>query len=170
MPGREFFQDSLQSGSELKELQLSHSVRSCLVKREQEHPAVFTQRFSRSRRILYLIASRLLIDAEDIYLAVQNCWRTASRNPPHFEYEGAFRSSLVRVLIDEALILLEEKPAMPEPDISRRLTFYEEPLLLQKQSLNFPDCFCSDALCEHRHWSQNGRNKLAILKLGDGAR
>ena len=80
------------------------------MKREQEHPAVFTQRFSRSRRILYLIASRLLIDAEDIYLAVQNCWRTASRNPPHFEYEDAFRSWLVGVLIDEALILLEEKP------------------------------------------------------------
>lgn len=89
------------------------------MKREQEHPAVFTQRFSRSRRILYLIASRVLSDAEDIHLAVQNCWRTASRNPPHFEYEGAFRSWLVRVLIDEALILLTEKQPIPEPNISR---------------------------------------------------
>jgi DNA-directed RNA polymerase specialized sigma24 family protein len=44
--------------------------------------------------------------AED---AVKNCWRSASSNPPHFEHEGAFRSWLVRILIDEALALLRKK-------------------------------------------------------------
>ena len=39
---------------------------------------------------------------------MQNCWLTASRNPPHFEYEGAFQSWLVRILIDEALTILLE--------------------------------------------------------------
>ena len=35
--------------------------------------------------------------------------RPASRNPPRFEYEGAFRSWQVRVLIDEALVILRER-------------------------------------------------------------
>ena len=89
-----------------------------LVKRETEDPAVFSQRFLRSHRILYLIASRVLSNTEDEHLAVQNCWRTASRNPPRFEHEGAFRSWLVRVLIDEALVLLREKRPIPETHIS----------------------------------------------------
>jgi len=50
----------------------------------------------------------VLGDEERVPLAVQNCWRTASRNPPRFEFEGAFRSWLVRVLIDEALAILRE--------------------------------------------------------------
>jgi len=34
--------------------------------------------------------------------------RTASRNPPKFDSEGAFRSWLARVLIHEALAILRE--------------------------------------------------------------
>jgi DNA-directed RNA polymerase specialized sigma24 family protein len=79
-----------------------------LVKREQEQSAIFAQRFLRSYRLLNFIASRVLGNEEIAPIAVQNCWRTASRNPPHFEYEGAFRSWLVRVLIDEALAILHE--------------------------------------------------------------
>lgn len=78
------------------------------MKREQEHPAVFAQRFSRSYRLLHLIACRVLGDADRAPLAIRNCWLSASRNPPRFEYEGAFRSWLVRVLIDEALAILRE--------------------------------------------------------------
>jgi DNA-directed RNA polymerase specialized sigma24 family protein len=40
--------------------------------------------------------------------ALENCWRTPSRNPPKFDYEGAFRSWLARVLIDEALAILRK--------------------------------------------------------------
>jgi DNA-directed RNA polymerase specialized sigma24 family protein len=80
-----------------------------LVKSEEEQSAIFFQRFLRSYRLLDFIACRVLGDEERAPIAVQNCWRTASRNPPHFEYEGAFRSWLVRVLIDEALAILCEK-------------------------------------------------------------
>ena len=59
-----------------------------------------------SRRTLNVLPTpRVLISRP---LAIQNCWRTASRNPPHFEYEGAFRSWLVRIIIDEALAILRE--------------------------------------------------------------
>jgi len=40
------------------------------------------------------------------------CKTAGSRLPPNspkFEYEGAFRSWLLRILIDEALIILGEK-------------------------------------------------------------
>ena len=40
---------------------------------------------------------------------MKNCRITASRNPPTFEYEGAFRSWLVRVLIDEALAIVRQR-------------------------------------------------------------
>jgi len=79
-----------------------------LVKSEKEQSAIFVRRFLRSYRFLHLIACRVLGDEERAPIAVQNCWRTASRNPPHFEYEGAFRSWLVRILIDEALAILRE--------------------------------------------------------------
>jgi DNA-directed RNA polymerase specialized sigma24 family protein len=78
------------------------------VKREQEQSAIFGQRFSRSYRILNFIAYCVLGDKKRAAIAIQNCWRTASRNPPRFEHEGAFRSWLVRVLIDEALAILRQ--------------------------------------------------------------
>jgi len=81
---------------------------SSLVKSEKEQSAIFVRRFLRSYRFLHFIACRVLGNEERAPIAVQNCWRTASRNPPHFEYEGAFRSWLVRVLIDEALAILRE--------------------------------------------------------------
>ena len=78
---------------------------------KQEHPAVFAERFTRSYRLLHFIAYRVLGDSDYVRLAIQKCRRTASRNPPHFQYEGAFRSWLVRVLIDEALVILRESQA-----------------------------------------------------------
>src|SRR6516165_2522467 len=81
-----------------------------IVKREQKDPSIFAQRFSRSYRLLHLIACRVLGDEERAPLAIKNCWRSASRNPPYFEYEDAFRTWLVRVLIDEALVILRKCP------------------------------------------------------------
>jgi DNA-directed RNA polymerase specialized sigma24 family protein len=78
------------------------------VKSAEGQSAIFFQRFLRNYRLLDFIACRVLGDEERAFIAVQNYWRTASRNPPHFEYEGAFRSWLVRVLIDEVLAILRE--------------------------------------------------------------
>ena len=83
-------------------------INNRLLESEQEQFAIFTDRFIRSYRLLHFIACRVLSDDERSPIAIQNCWRTASRNPPHFEYEAAFRSWLVRVLIDEALAILYE--------------------------------------------------------------
>ena len=82
--------------------------KNSFVEREPEHSAIFIDRFLRSYRLLHFIAGRVLGDEERSSIAIQNCWRTASRDPPHFEYVGAFRSWLVRVLIDEALAILRE--------------------------------------------------------------
>jgi len=72
---------------------------------EQENPAVFAFRFSCCHQLLHFIACRVLGGPEHANAAIENCWLTASRNPPRFEYEGAFRSWLVRVLIDGALAI-----------------------------------------------------------------
>jgi hypothetical protein len=81
---------------------------SRFMKSEEEQSATFALRFLRSYRLLNFIACRMLADEDKALVAILNCWQAASRNPPHFEYEGAFRSWLVRVLIDEALAILRE--------------------------------------------------------------
>ena len=90
-------------------LRLSVCEEITISKRVCEHPQVFAARFSRCRGLLHLIACRVLGSNERAEDAVKSCWRSASRNPPQFEHEGAFRSWLLRILIDEALALLRKK-------------------------------------------------------------
>jgi DNA-directed RNA polymerase specialized sigma24 family protein len=86
----------------------------------EEDPAVFGERFWRSYGLLRFIASRVLDSPERADDAIENCWLKASRNPPRFEYEGAFRSWLVRVLIDEALAILHENQGSNQKEIGLR--------------------------------------------------
>lgn len=65
--------------------------------------------FSRYRNVLYFVANRVLHNHEKAEDAVQRCYLFASRNVPQLNDEGSFRSWLVRVLIDEALIILHKK-------------------------------------------------------------
>ena len=64
----------------------------------------------RYRRTLLFVAYRVLGDHNQAEDAVQRCLQSAAyRNVPRFENEGAFRSWLVRVLIDVALFILQER-------------------------------------------------------------
>src|SRR3977135_3195699 len=74
-----------------------------------ERRSTFELQFSRSRRLLYFVARRILKCVEEAEEAVKNCRLTASRHPPRFSSEGAFKSWLVRILIDEATLLLRQK-------------------------------------------------------------
>lgn len=73
----------------------------------QQQP-IFDARFRRCYRTLHLIASRVLGGPERAEEAIGNCWRRASGHPRHFDHEGEFHSWLLRVLIDEALVLFRE--------------------------------------------------------------
>lgn len=70
---------------------------------------VFEARFSRCRKMLFFLAGRVLGGPEQAHDVVENCKITASRNPATFESEGAFRSWLVRILIDEALAIVRQR-------------------------------------------------------------
>jgi DNA-directed RNA polymerase specialized sigma24 family protein len=70
--------------------------------------------------LLHFVAGRVLGGPERTEDVVENCWLKASRNPPRFEYEGAFRSWLVRVLIDEALAILRQNQPSAENEIRLR--------------------------------------------------
>jgi DNA-directed RNA polymerase specialized sigma24 family protein len=87
--------------------------------REDNH-AVFHARFWRCYQLLDFIAARVLGGPERAGDAVENCWLTASRNPPRFEHEGAFRSWLVRVLIDQALLVFRESQGNGQDQIALR--------------------------------------------------
>jgi DNA-directed RNA polymerase specialized sigma24 family protein len=72
----------------------------------QENLEALDVLFSRYRRVLYRVAYRVLDNHQEAKDAVRNCLLAASCNVPRFENEGAFRSWLVRVVIDEALAIL----------------------------------------------------------------
>ena len=73
----------------------------------------FVERLWRCNSLLHFLAYRILGTHEEAGNAVENCRIVASRNPPDFEYEGAFRSWVVRILIDEALAILRQRNAAP---------------------------------------------------------
>ena len=83
--------------------------------RLNQQQLIFNARFWRCYRLLHFIACRVLGGSERAEEAIGSCWRKASRHPQRFEYEGEFRSWLLRVLIDEALVLLRE--SMPSPTL-----------------------------------------------------
>jgi DNA-directed RNA polymerase specialized sigma24 family protein len=73
-----------------------------------EPPDPFDNWFSRCRATLHFTACLILKDSRRAERAVRNCWMSASGNPPLFEREGAFRSWIVRILISEALSILDD--------------------------------------------------------------
>jgi DNA-directed RNA polymerase specialized sigma24 family protein len=83
--------------------------------RQQE--LIFDARFCRCYRTLHLVACRVLGGPERAEEAIGSCWRRASRHAQWFERESEFRSWLLRVLIDEALVLLRENMPPPAPKV-----------------------------------------------------
>lgn len=72
-------------------------------------PSDIESRFSKNRKLIAFVALRLLDSHEDAETAVKECFKTASRNPPVFPNDGAFRSWILRIVIDEALLILSDK-------------------------------------------------------------
>jgi DNA-directed RNA polymerase specialized sigma24 family protein len=89
----------------------------------QENLETLDVLLSRYRRILYRVAYRVLDNHEEAEEAVQNCVMAASCNAPRFENEGAFRSWLVRVLIDEALAILYKAGTRATSGLSQRVRY-----------------------------------------------
>jgi RNA polymerase sigma-70 factor (ECF subfamily) len=65
--------------------------------------------FSRYRPILYRLAQRILHNHEESEDAVQNCSLVAFCKIESFKYEGAFRSWLARILVNEAITILRKR-------------------------------------------------------------
>ena len=79
----------------------------------EEIESSFESQFSRCRKLLQFIALRILNCADEAEKAVRNCRLTASCNPPNFSSEGAFKSWLLRILMDEATLLLRNRQSGP---------------------------------------------------------
>jgi RNA polymerase sigma-70 factor (ECF subfamily) len=73
--------------------------------------------FSRYRPILYRLAQRILRNHEESEDAVQNCSLVAFRKMESFKYEGAFRSWLARILVNEAITTLRKRTYSSESSI-----------------------------------------------------
>src|SRR5258705_4371168 len=90
---------------------------------------------SRYRPVLSLIACRVLGNHEEAERAVRNCIRVASDSAPRFDHEGAFRSWLARILIDEAVTILYKQThsasSLSDPDCQSLL----EPANQQRDQL-----------------------------------
>ena len=93
----------LESHSRRKDETLSHS---------QGNLEALDVLFARYHSLLSLIAYRILGNHEEAEEAVQNCKRVASYRAPRMEHEGAFRSWLARILIDEAVTILHKQRSL----------------------------------------------------------
>jgi asparagine synthase (glutamine-hydrolysing) len=69
----------------------------------------FESRFLKNRKLIAFVARRVLDSQEEAETAVRECFKTASRNPPAFTSDGAFRSWILRMVIEEALLILSHK-------------------------------------------------------------
>jgi DNA-directed RNA polymerase specialized sigma24 family protein len=69
----------------------------------------FYVRASRYRRLLHFVAHRVLGNPDRADIAVENCLSSASHRVTAFDCEGALRSWLIRIAIDEALAILHAK-------------------------------------------------------------
>jgi DNA-directed RNA polymerase specialized sigma24 family protein len=75
----------------------------------EKNPAALDERLLRYRGVLSFVAYHVLSNHEEAEEAVRNCLVSASYNVPRFECEGAFRSWLVRILIDKASLIFHKK-------------------------------------------------------------
>lgn len=71
--------------------------------------ASFYVRASRYRGLLHFVACRVLGNSDRGDIAVENSLFAAYRQVRTFDCEGAFRSWLVRIAIDEALAILHRR-------------------------------------------------------------
>jgi len=100
---------SLRRGGRQHQRERSSMKRNEEILYLESDPKIFEDRFARCRRLLHFLAARILGSQDEAEDAVRNCRAAASRNPPSFESEGAFRSWLARIFIDEACALLRRK-------------------------------------------------------------
>ena len=75
--------------------------------------------FSRYHRFLHFLACRVLGGREDAQDVVQNCLLRAVRNLQQFNNDGAFRSWLARILVNEAIDLLRKRRRRPQFSVRR---------------------------------------------------
>jgi RNA polymerase sigma-70 factor, ECF subfamily len=69
--------------------------------------------FSHYYSFLHFLACRVLGSREEAQDVVQNCLLRAVRNLQQFNNEGAFRSWLARILVNEAISLLRKRRSRP---------------------------------------------------------
>ncbi len=81
----------------------------CIFHRNSE---TFDDLSSRYHHLLSVVAYRVLGNHVEAEQAVQKCLRAVSTNAPTFECEGAFRSWMVRLLIDEAVTILNQHQSL----------------------------------------------------------
>lgn len=80
--------------------------------------SAFELQLSHNHELLYFVACRILNCPEEAEEAVKNCLRSASQNPPDCGSEGAFKSWLVRILIDEATLLLRRNHPLSSKSVT----------------------------------------------------
>jgi len=81
--------------------------------------AALNDLFSRYYGFLHFLACRVLGGREDAEDVVQNCLLRAVRNLQQFNNDGAFRSWLARILVNEAIDLLRKRRRRPQFSVRR---------------------------------------------------
>ena len=79
--------------------------------KNQEQRAEFEGRFSRCRNSLYFLAWGALGNVRETEGAMENCHRKACRQPQRFTSDGEFGSWMIRLLINEIVLVANQRKA-----------------------------------------------------------
>jgi DNA-directed RNA polymerase specialized sigma24 family protein len=77
--------------------------------KNQELKEEFEGRFSRCRNSLYFLAWGALGNVGEAEEAMENCYRKARHNPRRFTSDGEFGSWMIRVLINEVVLVANRR-------------------------------------------------------------
>jgi DNA-directed RNA polymerase specialized sigma24 family protein len=91
--------------------------------KNQEQRPEFEGRFSRCRNSLYFLAWGALGNVGEAEEAMENCYREASRQPKRFTSDGEFGSWMIRLLINEFVLVANRR--MPEANGMREAEWRE---------------------------------------------
>ena len=80
--------------------------------KNQERREEFEGRFSRCRNSLYFLAWGALGNVGETKEAMGNCYRKACRQPERFASEGEFGSWMIRLLINEIVLVANRRTPM----------------------------------------------------------
>jgi DNA-directed RNA polymerase specialized sigma24 family protein len=84
-------------------------IQNDMLRGRMRENTTFETQFSRARNTLHFLANQILSDSQLAHEIVEHCWIIGSQPRVMFDTDSAFHSWLLRLAMDEALLMLDRR-------------------------------------------------------------